>query len=1786
MAPIKRKADTEAPSSKPKKQSAENRSSKRPRKTDSAASPAKPSAKPSTETRNPVQASVFKDEERSFPRGGASVLTPLEHKQIQIKATQDVLFEQSGQKRAAEKSDEEADSGSDDSAAEGAKSKKSRKHKKKAKATEEEEQRVRVESLSFKRLVPGSMVLGQVTEITSRDLVLALPNNLSGFVPMTAISDKLTARIEKLVQEEENSDDGADESEEFEDIELKKMFFVGQYLRAYVTSASDSSTAYGASKGKKRIELSINPKLANRGISKSSLVVNSTVQASVVSNEDHGLVMDLGIEGADLKGFLSSNEVGPNVEHSTVQEGATFLCLVTGLNADGRIVKLSTDQRKVGDVKKSHYLTDAPTIDVFLPGTAVDMLITESSSSAVTGKIMGHLDATADIIHSGAAETEEGFEDKYKVGSKVKARIICTFPDVDPKKVGVSLLDHVVSLNARTSSKGKRKANPIDLLPISSFVEEAKVLKVEPTTGLYLNLGIRNVIGFAHISRLTDEKIERLYNDSGPYKVGSTHHARIVGYNPVDGLFQVSLEQKVLDQPFLRIEDIKIGQTVKGKVEKLIVDKTGSTGVLVNLSEGITGLVPEMHLADVPLQHPDRKFREGLTVTARVLSTDPEKRHIRLTLKKTLVNSDLAPWIDYSRISKGQSSPGTLVDVKHNGAVVQFYGSIRGWLPVSEMSETYIADATQHFRKGQVVHVHVVSINPEEGRMIVSCKDPNSHSAETETVFRSLSIGDIVKGSVIEKTADLITVDLGNSIRGMLRLGHLSDGSEKKDRATMSRIRVGGPIEDLVVLDKNFKSRMVTLTNKPSLRKDAQNDKLISRIEDVLDGETVHGFVRAIAEERIFVEFGGGVVGLLYKSRLPESMAELESFGLRKDQSITARVHHVDASQNRFWLTMKSDEAPEQAPQPVGKETVNAVDTKLQSTSDLHLGTVTTARIRSLKSTQLNVHLADNVQGRISVAEVFDDWDEIKDKKHPLRQFKMNEIISVKVLGMHDARNHRFLPISHRSGKVPTFELSAKKKEKISDESDILTLDKVTLGSSWIAFVNNISERFVWANISANVRGRIDISELSDDVSLLSNMEENFPVGSALRVRVKAVDASNGRLDLTAISAPSARSVTWDNLKPGLILPGKVTKILENSIVVHINDNLAGPVYREELADDYELANPSSHKVGEFVRVCVTEVNAANRRLGLSIRPSKVLSSSLPVKDPEYTDMSQLKINQVVRGFVKRITDFGLFVRLGPHLDAYVRISDLSDKFIKDWKAEFQVDQLVTGKIISLNPNSKNPLMSLKASIFEKDYVPALTFDSVEVGQIVTGKVRKVEDYGVIIVVDNSNNVSGLCHRTEIADKAVTDVKALYSEGDAVKAKILSVDPQKRRISFGLKYSYITGSKQEDDEVEDAESVEMADEDSDRSEVDYDDEEMREVQSAESEDEDMVDSEAEEETPKKSKAVSGLSTSGFDWTGATLDLDDQAAAASESDSDGATKKKKRHRKAAIKEDRTGDLDAHGPQSIADYERLLLGQPHSAELWVRYMVFQRELNEIEKARQIARRALATINPREEKEKLDVWTALLHLENEVSNDDAIEEVFKEACQYNDSRQIHERMIKIYISSGKLDKADSLFQTMTKTKSFTPDPALWDSYATFLMSTLNNPPRARALLPRATQSVPEPQHRYLTTKFAQLEFKSPHGDAERGRTIFEGLIAAWPKKWDLWDVYLNQEVARGDEENVRALFERMSRLKMKRRRAEGVFKRWVEWERSVGNEKGVAKVEALERQWRESRKEEEEE
>ena len=1393
-------------------------------------------------------------------------------------------------------------------------------------------------------------------------------------------------------------------------------------------------TATGV-KGKRHIELSVNPRLANFGLTKAQILAGSMLQASVTSVEDHGLVMNLGLEDPAVRGFIPSKQIGKDI--AEIRPGAIFLTLVTKQKSNSNIFNLCADPQVAGDIKKHNFLTDAPSVDAFLPGTAIEILVSEVSPLGVAGKAMGLLDVTADLFHSGAAAGGKGITGRYTAGSKIKGRVICTFPTSENKKLGISLLDHIVSLRMKTAiSKAEANLQPLKLLPLSKIVAEAKVVKVDPGLGLFLDVGVKGIYGFVHISKIADKKIDSLSETSGMFKLGSAHKARVIGYNAMDGLFIISMEEKVINQPFLRVEDVEVGQIVKGAIDKIVVGEKGVSGLLVKISEGISGLVPDTHFADIRLQNPEKKFKEGMKVTARVLSTNVEMRQIRLTLKKALVNSELEIWKSYNDLVPGRQALGTIINVLSSGAVVQFYGSVKAFLPVSEMSESYIDDPKQHFRSGQVVTVNIVSVDPSEGRMMVSCKDPTAFTTAQQEALRALEPGSFVSGVVTEKINDEIVLELdGSRLKALLHAEHLVDGSAQKSLSSFKRIRVGQTMNDLLVLSRQETKRLIKLTCKPCLVKAAREGLLLGSFGNIVEGSEVQGFVNNVTATAVFVQFAGEMIGLLPRSQLPDEVARLPGFGLRPGESITLKILSVDYQQQRFSLTKKapSTETGRKSEDvrkndSVSRALSNPIDEISKTIDDYSFGKLTKARINSVKDTQLNVQLAEGVQGRIDVSEIFDEWADIHDKKHPIRSFSKHAIMPVRILGMHDSRNHRFLPITHRD-KAPVFELTAKPKAQ-QGELDILTLDKVQYDTEYIVYVNNVASDHVWVNLSPNVRGRIRAMDISDNIALAQDLHKNFPVGCAIRAKTIHIDIENNRLDLSARNGSTSKTLTFEDLSPGMVLPGTVTKVTERQVLVQLSDKIAGPVHLVDLADDYSTADPTIYQKYQTIRVCVTNTDRPNKRFTLSTRPSKVLSSSLPILDPDISSISQLKVNDICRGFIKNVADNGVFVSLASNITAYIRITDLSDSFLKDWKAEFEIDQLVRGKIIAIDTNLNHVQMSLRESHINNEYKAPLTFDDIKVGQAVTGRVRKVVEYGVFIVVDNTANISGLCHRSQMSDQPGANPLKLYEEGDLVKAVILKVDPASRKISFGLKASYFAKDDQDEgmDSVDDDSFSGFNDNESDRA---YGTEDAvldkdHDLDGNSDGDLDLIAEDpgsvqggvhlghSQNNDGSASNTISGFSV-GFDWTGGALTEADKDTSPSDTESEASQPKKKRRRKAEIKIDRTGDLDANGPQSIADFERLLLGQPNSSVLWLSYMAFQLELSEVDKAREVAERALKTINMREQEEKINVWVALLNLENTYGNEESLEDVFKRACQYNESQEMHERLLSIYIQSG---------------------------------------------------------------------------------------------------------------------------------------------------------------------------
>lgn len=258
-----------------------------------------------------------------------------------------------------------------------------------------------------------------------------------------------------------------------------------------------------------------------------------------------------------------------------------------------------------------------------------------------------------------------------------------------------------------------------------------------------------------------------------------------------------------------------------------------------------------------------------------------------------------------------------------------------------------------------------------------------------------------------------------------------------------------------------------------------------------------------------------------------------------------------------------------------------------------------------------------------------------------------------------------------------------------------------------------------------------------------------------------------------------------------------------------------------------------------------------------------------------------------------------------------------------------------------------------------------------------------------------------------------------------MKAIILGIDAEKRRISLGLKPSYFVEDADLDERSEDMEGIDadvdmIADTsggDNEASEIgELNQDDVNEEHGCVVVDSYILDMPSTENTVDD-RSVPGpvLSLLGFQWNPKDKVSDSDELATS--DEEEFVRPEKRRRKKTIEQDLTADLQTRTPESVADFERHLLASPNSSFLWIQYMSFQLQLSEIEKAKEVGRRALQAINIREEQEKLNVWIALLNLEITYGTDESVEVLFKEAARYNDSKTIHLRLAAIYDQSDKL-------------------------------------------------------------------------------------------------------------------------------------------------------------------------
>ncbi|EFJ27243.1 hypothetical protein SELMODRAFT_412242 [Selaginella moellendorffii] len=175
------------------------------------------------------------------------------------------------------------------------------------------------------------------------------------------------------------------------------------------------------------------------------------------------------------------------------------------------------------------------------------------------------------------------------------------------------------------------------------------------------------------------------------------------------------------------------------------------------------------------------------------------------------------------------------------------------------------------------------------------------------------------------------------------------------------------------------------------------------------------------------------------------------------------------------------------------------------------------------------------------------------------------------------------------------------------------------------------------------------------------------------------------------------------------------------------------------------------------------------------------------------------KMGLELSGFVKNVTEKGCFVVLAPSLEARIQLKNLSNSFVQNPAEMFPPGKVISGRILSIKPLSGHIEMSLTATTSQD----SSGWKKFGAGEIVSGRIHNIEAFGIFISLAESDVFlvcapGCLCHVSEVSYDFIQDLSTLYKVGQWVQVKILKVDAETKRISLGMKASYLTEPMEEE----------------------------------------------------------------------------------------------------------------------------------------------------------------------------------------------------------------------------------------------------------------------------------------------------------------------------------------------------------------------------------------------------
>lgn len=348
--------------------------------------------------------------------------------------------------------------------------------------------------------------------------------------------------------------------------------------------------------------------------------------------------------------------------------------------------------------------------------------------------------------------------------------------------------------------------------------------------------------------------------------------------------------------------------------------------------------------------------------------------------------------------------------------------------------------------------------------------------------------------------------------------------------------------------------------------------------------------------------------------------------------------------------------------------------------------------------------------------------------------------------------------------------LLEKQREELKKE----TLEKLKEGAILKGIVKNLTDYGAFIDLGG-IDGLLHITDMS--WGRVGHPSEIFNVGDETEVVVLKFDPETERVSLGLKQIQEDPWLRAEEKYPvGTRVRGKVVSLTDYGAFVEIEQGVEGLIHVSEMSWTKRVKHPNKIlNVGDEVEAVVLDIDAKAKRIALGMK--QIEPNPWTLLEEKYP------IGSVIRGQVRNVTDFGIFVGVEEGIDGLVHVSDISwTQRIKHPGELYKKGDVV--EAVVLNIDVENERFSLGIKQLYQDPWETLA-ERYPIGSVVKGKVTKLTDFGAFVEIEEG--IEGLVHVSELREERVEKPSDVLSEGDEIEVKIIDINTVDRKIALSAK---------------------------------------------------------------------------------------------------------------------------------------------------------------------------------------------------------------------------------------------------------------------------------------------------------------------------------------------------------------------------------------------------------------